>query len=81
MSEAEKWAKPTLAEEAEGWVVEELKTGGPMPTGELSRAAKLKGVGSNALGIAKRNLKKQGKITIKRYGSRTSPFIVELVEG
>lgn len=80
MANAEKWAKPTMAKKAGDWVLRELRKGGPIPTGELSRAATLKGIARTTLEVAKKNLREDGAITIKRYGARTSPFIVELVE-
>ena len=78
MNKAEKWAKPTAAEDAGDWVIRELKAKGPMPTVNLSRAAAKNGIARTTLERAKRELKDEGTITIKRYGSNTSPYIVEL---
>ncbi len=80
MNKAENWAKPTTIEDAGDWVLRELEKGGPMPTGELSRAAVKHGIARTTLEVAKRELKDAGQISIKRYGSRTSPYIVELVK-
>lgn len=79
MSDAEKWANPTEAEKAKDWVILKLRRSGPIPTGDLAAAATKEGIARTTLEVAKRKLKDEGAITIRRYGARTSPFIVELV--